>query len=193
MIQPVLVSYSALIMLLISVAVQAEETHAEGGGFPPFDTATFAPTLFWLFITFGTLYWLMSRVALPRVSGIIETRNSTITRDVDQAAALQKKAEEAGVAYEAALAKAKANAVMIGQQAKDAASLQAMESRKKVETDMAAKIAVAEAKIADTKAKAMSSVSAIATDAASAIIERLTGAVPSSDAIAKAVSASLKS
>lgn len=194
-------SKSLLLALLSSVALSgaslAQEAH-EGAGeshsaFPPFDPATFGSTLFWLLVTFLTLYWLMSRVALPRVGGIIEHRNTAIATDLERADAMQKKAEEAGNAYTAALAKAKANAVAIGQQAKDAASAAAAERRKAVEAEVAAKIATAEQQIAAMKASAMTNVSTIATEAATAIVERLTGVAPSEADVRQAVSQTIAS
>jgi F-type H+-transporting ATPase subunit b len=191
-----LVGFSVMLTLFTSVASHAVETggasKGAGAAFPPFDASTFVPTLFWLFVVFVTLYWLMSRVALPRVSDTIDKRNAIITRDVDQASALQKKAEEAGAAYEAALSKAKANAVTIGQKAKDDAALNAASRRKEVEADMAVKIAAAEANIIATKDKAMSNVSSIASDAASVIVQHLTGTVPNAETISKAISSSFK-
>ncbi len=176
-----------------STALSAKDVaHGDKGAtFPPFDTTTFIPTLFWLFVTFVTLYWLMSRVALPRVSEVIDNRNAIISRDVDQASALQKKAEEASVEYEAALTKAKANALSIGATAKNEAAKQAADSRRQIEADMATKIAAAEAGIVATKTAAMSNVSAIAADAVTAIIQRLTGIAPENEAVSKAVNASI--
>ena len=186
-----LVCATAIYLLAWGTLAHAKDaSHAEKGAkFPPFDTTTFAPTLFWLFVTFVTLYWIMSRVALPRVSGIIDNRNAIISRDVDQASALQKKAEEAGAAYEAALTKAKANALSIGTDAKNEAAKQAVASRQQVEADMAVKIAAAEASIVAKKTAAMGNVSAIAEDAVSAIIQRLTGTAPDTAMIRKAISA----
>ena len=174
---------------------QAQEAH-EGTGesqsaFPPFDPATFGSTLFWLLVTFVTLYWLMSRIALPRVGGIIEHRNATIGADLEIADAMQKKAEAAGAAYTTALSKARANAVTIGQQAKDAASAAATERRKAVEAEVASKIATAEQQIATMKASAMTSVAGIATDAAGAIVERLIGVAPSESDVHKAIADTL--
>ena len=181
--------------LLLAGAALAEDAHGSTeeaqSAFPPFDPATFGSTLFWLLLTFLTLYWLMSRVALPRVGGIIEHRNATIETDLEKAALMQKKAEDAGAAYTAALAKAKANAATIGQQAKDAASAAAADRRKSVEADVAAKIAAAEEQIATMKASAMTNVSSIATEAASAIVEHLTGTAPSGGDVQKAVSETL--
>ena len=167
---------------------EAGESHS---AFPPFDPATFGSTLFWLFIVFVTLYWLMSRIALPRVASTIEKRNATITGDLDRAAIMQKKAEDAGAAYAAALAKAKANANSIGQQAKDKASAEAADRRKAVEGDVATRIAAAEEQIAATKAAAMGNVEGIALDAAASIVERLTGIAPSSADVKQAVAQSI--
>ncbi len=192
-----LLMLSSAVPLLLSSIVYAKDTHeaasaaGEHGGssFPPFDPTTFAPTLFWLFVTFALLYWLMSSIALPRIAGVIEDRNARITRDVDIASALQKKAEDAGTAYETALTKAKSNAAVIGQQSKDEAVKNAAVSRAQVEADMSVKIADAETKIAATKSAAMNNVSAIASDSVAAIVTKLTGITPTADAVAKAVAA----
>ncbi|HEX2134654.1 MAG TPA: F0F1 ATP synthase subunit B', partial [Microvirga sp.] len=90
-------------------------TAAPGGepadvGFPPFETETYGGQLLWLAISFGLLYMLLSRVVLPRLGGIIEARREAIARDLDQAAAMKTRAEEAGAAYEKAVAEARARA-----------------------------------------------------------------------------------
>ncbi len=169
-----------MLSFFISSALAAETPNLdhEGSAFPPFDASTFASQIFWLAVTFGALYLLMSRVALPRMAGILETRAQRIASDIDQASAMQAKAQEAGAAYEQALAKAKASAQEIGQKAKEEAAAVAAERRKTVEAEMAAKVASAESQIAATKAGAMTNVSGIAADAASAIVERLTGKAP---------------
>ena len=82
---------------------QAQTTHATteapGGahediGFPPFETETYAGQLLWLAITFVALYFLLSRLVLPRLGGIIENRRATIASDLDDAAAMKSRAEE---------------------------------------------------------------------------------------------------
>lgn len=52
------------------------------GTFPPFDGETYASQILWLAITFGLLYWIMSKVALPRLSGILEDRRDRIAGDL---------------------------------------------------------------------------------------------------------------
>lgn len=161
--------------------------HAAGGAFPPFDTTTFAGQLFWLVIVFALLYWLMSKVALPRVAGIIEDRQARIARDLDEAAQAQKAAEEATQAYEASLVQARTNAQAIGQKAREESAKKSDARRTSVEAELAGKVAAAEKSIAATKAKAMANVGDIAKSTASAIVEKLIGTQPSAKAVADAL------
>jgi F-type H+-transporting ATPase subunit b len=171
----------------------AHDGHGGGtsGSFPPFDGATFGPQLFWLAVMFGLLYYLMSRVALPRVGKILEDRANTISKDLDAAASMQKKAQDASASYDQALAKAKANAQAIADAARQKAAQESDAKRKQIEADLAAKLAAAEATIADTKAKAMTSVEGIASDAASAIIQRFVGNMPDGKELAAALTSAM--
>lgn len=173
-------------------AAHAAGAPAAGGAFPPFDASTFPGQLFWLAVTFGLTYVLMSRIALPRVAGIIEERRARIDSDLKAAAAAQKAAEDAAKAFEADLAKAKADAQGIAQSARDAAAKEADARRHQVEAELSAKLAKAEDTIGKTKAKAMANVEAIASEAAAAIVERLTGAAPKAAEIAGALGALAK-
>ena len=171
----------------ISAAYAAGAPDAGGAVFPPFDQSTFAGQLFWLAVTFGLTYILMSKVALPRVAGIIADRRAKIESDLNLAAQAQKSAEDAVKAFDANIAQAKANAQGIAQSARDTASKEADSRRHQVEADLSAKMVKAEQTIAATKAKAMANVEGIASEAAAAIVERLTGAAPKAADLAGAL------
>jgi F-type H+-transporting ATPase subunit b len=174
-----------MMSLIIGTAHAAD---AKGdGSFPPFDPTWYASTIFWLLITFGVLYYLMAKIAVPRVAGIIEDRAQRIDGDLAAAAAMQEKARTAGETYEKLLADAKANAQGIGQKAKDEASADADARRKAVEAETAAKVAASEASIAAARAKAMDNVDGIAADAAAEIVKRISGVAPKADELQKAV------
>ncbi|WP_112663258.1 F0F1 ATP synthase subunit B' [Microvirga flavescens] len=166
-------------------------TEAHGGahdvGFPPFATETFPGQLLWLTITFVILYTLLSKVVLPRLTGIIENRRSLIANDLDEAAALKTQAEEAGAAYEKALAEARGRAQALAQETRAKLSAETDAKRKTLEADLAKRLADAETAIAATKAKAMSNVRGIAADTASSIVEKLTGKAPAPAAIEAAL------
>ena len=154
-------------------AVPADAGHE--GGFPPFDPATFPSQILWLAITFGLFYLFLKRVIVPRLHGILETRSGRIAADLDQAAKLKGEADAAVAAYEQALAEARDNAHVIGQQARDEAKAEAEAARKKVEAGLEKKLAQAEERIASIKAGAMKDVGSIAETTAQAILERLVG------------------
>lgn len=175
---------------------QAQTTHASteahGGahedvGFPPFETETFAGQLIWLAITFVLLYVLLSKLVLPRLGGIIEHRRLAIAGDLDEAAAMKARAEEAGVAYEKALAEARARAQSLAQETRSTLSAQTDAKRKGLEADLSKRLTAAEATIATKKTEAMSNVRGIAAETAAAIVERLTGKAPAKVTIESAL------
>jgi F-type H+-transporting ATPase subunit b len=176
----------------------AAGTEVPGGAghsdvFPPFDTTHFSSQLVWLALTFGALYLLMSKVALPRVAGILENRQNAISGDLDRAALMQKQADDAGKAYEKTLADAKARAQAMGQEAAAKSAAESEAKRKALEAELNGKLAAAETQIAAAKAQAMSNVDGIAREAAAAIVQQLTGKAASPDAIAQAVAAATRS
>jgi F-type H+-transporting ATPase subunit b len=176
---------------------QATSAHTEQpgehkGAFPPFDKATFASQIVWLVICFVALYLLISRVAVPRIGGILEERSKRIEADFAEAQRDKEESEAALAAYEKALADARSRAQAIGTEIRDKVHAEAEENRKALETRLNAQLAEAEKAIAATKTAAMMNVRGIAVDAASAIVERLVGTAPAAPAVAAAVDDALK-
>jgi F-type H+-transporting ATPase subunit b len=177
-----------MLSLLIGTAHAADAAKADGdSSFPPFDPTWYASTIFWLLVTFGVLYYVMSKIALPRVEEILETREAKIDGDLRAAAAMQEKAKVAGEAYEKLLADAKSGAQSTAQKARDEAIAASDARRKVVESETAQKIAASEASIASARDKAMGNVATIAADTAGEIVKRITGIAPKADELKKAV------
>lgn len=175
----------------------ATNTHTEVPGapkahFPPFEKDTFASQLLWLAVFFILLYVLMSRIAVPRIGGIISARRDRIAGDIGKAEKLKAQSDAALAAYEKSLADARGRAQTLANETRDRLNAQAEETRKRLETELNAKLAAAEATIASTKTAAMANVRGIAIDAAGAIVERLIGTQPAPKAVEDAVSAALK-
>ncbi|GAK45038.1 H+transporting two-sector ATPase B/B' subunit [Tepidicaulis marinus] len=170
--------------------VQIPEAGHEGG-FPPFNTETFEAQLVWLVITFGILYYLMSKVALPRIANVIEERRDRIADDLDQAGQFKAQTEDAIQSYETALAEARAKAHAIAQETRDRLSAETDLHREKLENELDKKIADAETRIAATKEAALAHVRGVATDVASSIVTQLLGEDADKAAVEKAVDAKL--
>ena len=169
-------------------------TEAEGGArpFPPFETSTFASQLVSLAIAFVALYLIVSRIALPRVGGAIDARQKKIEGDLATAQKFKDESDAALKAYEAELASARSRAQVISGETREKLSAQSDVDRKTLEERLARKLADAEKTIAATRASAMSNVRGIAADAATNIIQRLTGIAADAKSVETAVDATLK-
>jgi F-type H+-transporting ATPase subunit b len=152
------------------------ETEAEHKSFPPFDASTFASQLLWLAITFLLLYWLVAKVAIPRIAGILAERQGRIAGDIGAAEQAKADSEAARQGYEKALADARANGFAIAEAARNDAKAAADAERKGIEAGLAAKLAEAETHIAGIKSQALSEVGAIAGEATEAIVKALVDA-----------------
>jgi F-type H+-transporting ATPase subunit b len=172
-----------------STSTEATPPSEHGGGFPPFQKDTFASQLLWLALFFVALYFLASRLALPRVGSILEERRSRIAGDFAAASRMKDEADAAIAAYEKALADARSRAQALAAEARDKFNREAEAERTATEGTLNARLAAADQTIAATKAAAMANVHAIAEDTAIAIVARLVGVTPSREVAAAAVAA----
>lgn len=183
-----------------AVVVEGAEAPAEGEVhaateeapevFPPFDPAGFGGQLFWLAVTFVALYLVMSRIALPRIGGILETRRTRIEGDLKEADRLRAETDRALAAYEAALAEARQNAHAIAEETRSSIKADIDNKRKTVEADLASRVAEAEARIQQTKSAALGNVDAIAAETAQELVAKLIGKISAAqarDAVAQVV------
>lgn len=164
------------------------ETQAEHKSFPPFDSTTYPAQLLWLAITFGLLYYVMAKIALPRLGGILEDRRDRIASDLDMAERLKAESEDAITGYEKALANARAKAFAIAETAREEAKASADTRRVESEAALNKQLAAAEKRIADIKAKALSDVGGIAGEATEEIVRTLIGGEVSRSDVDAAVS-----
>src|SRR6516225_1409962 len=172
-----------------SVEVPASE---HGAGFPPFNAHTFASQLLWLALIFLALYLLMSRIALPRIGSILEARRQRIQDDLAEAQRFKDASDAAIAAHEKALAEARGRAQALANETRAKAAAAAEARRKEVDAKLHAHIAESEKTIAEKRSAAMGNVRNIASEAAGAIVERLTGISPASEEVAQAISQALK-
>ena len=170
-------------------------TAADGGhkaAFPPFESNTFASQLVSFAIAFGLLYLIVSRLALPRVGGVLASRQQVIDTDLNEAAKLKADSDAALKAYETELANARAKAQAMAAEVREKLNAQQEAAKAELEANLATRLTAAEQTIASTRATAMGNVRGIAADTAAAIVERLTGTSPAPAVVNAALDASLK-
>ncbi|MGR3802179.1 F0F1 ATP synthase subunit B' [Marinibacterium profundimaris] len=162
------------------------DSHGAAIGMPQLCGEWMPNQIFWLVIALIVIYLVLTRVALPRIAGILADRAGTITNDLAAAEDLKAKAVDAEKAYEKALADARSEAQRI-----------ATETRAEIQSDLDDAIAEADKKIAEKSAEsekalaeiregAMESVREVARETAAALVAAL-GGTPDQKAIDSAV------
>lgn len=162
----------------------ATDTHAAAGhaadaasapGMPQLDFSNWGNQIFWLLVTLVVIYFVLSRIALPRIAAVLAERQGTITNDIAAAEELKAKAGEAEAAYNQALVDARAEAQRIVGEAKAEIQADLDAAIAKADAEIAAKAAESEKAIAEIRAGAVDSIRDVATDTAKEIVKALGG------------------
>jgi F-type H+-transporting ATPase subunit b len=159
---------------------------------PQLDFSTFPNQIFWLLVTLIVIYFVLSRIALPRIGSVLAERSGTITNDIAAAEDLKQKAVEAEEAYNKALADARAEAAKIVASTKadiqsevDAAILEA-------DAEIAARSAEGEKAIAAIRDSAQADAATVAKDIAKDIVATVAPGKIDAKSITAAVTAKMK-
>ena len=172
-------------------AAEAAGHAGEAVGMPQLDFSTYANQIFWLVLTLIAIYFILSRVALPRIAAVLAERQGTITNDLAAAEELKLQAVKAEEAYDKALADARSEAGRIVNEAKAEIKADLDKAIAKADAEIAAKSAEAEKEIAEIRATAVDSVKDVARDTAKEIVAAL-GGKADAKAVNAAVTARLK-
>jgi F-type H+-transporting ATPase subunit b len=170
------------------VPVEAAE-HA--GGLPQLNFETWPSQVFWLIVALIVLYYLMSRIALPRIASVLEERADAIAGDLDRAEELKRKAEEAERAYKQALADARAKAQAIAAETRAEIQKEIDAAMARADAEISARTAEGEKRIAEIRDSAIQSVRQVAEEAAVAVVDRIMPGVAEEDTVRSAVQARL--
>jgi F-type H+-transporting ATPase subunit b len=143
---------------------------------PQLNFHTFPTQIFWLVVTFAVLYWLMAKVALPRIERIVEERRNRIETDLEKAAQMKTEAEAVIAAYEKALAEARVRAQATVKETSDRLAAEAGERQRQASETLGRQVAEAERRIAAAKEAALANIRTVSVDVARAAVSRLVGA-----------------
>ncbi len=180
----------ALTGALSGVVFAAPE--ALGAGLPQLDPTGFSPQLIWLALTFPVLYLLMWRLALPRISQVLEERQHRIESDLNKAEEFKANAETASQAYDALMAEVREKARDEVHKVRDTMQRE-VESRVSEQTHrLAEEVKAAEANIDDARRKAEAEIRLVAADLARETVAKLGGGTVDEAAAAAAVENFLK-
>ena len=171
-IRALLLAAAALVLLPVDPGMAAD---AQKAGMPQFDLSRFPSQIFWLGVTFLVLYWVMSKIALPRIGEVLEARANRIGGDLDRASALKAEADQIKAAYEKALGESRAKAQEVGRSTEASLAREAADRQARLGNELAGRIRDAEGRIAAAKASAMGNLAGVAAEVATLAVQRVAG------------------
>mgnify|MGYP001791472555 FL=1 len=166
---------------------------AGGGaiGMPQLCPEWFSNQIFWLVVTLVVVFLVLSRIALPRIAGILAERQGTITNDLAAAEDFKVKAAAAEDAYQKALADARSEAQAIGAENKEEIRAELVAATKKADEEIAERTAESETKIAEIREGALESIKDVSKDIAKELVGAM-GVKADARSVTTAVNARLK-
>jgi len=164
----------------------------EQAGLPQLAFETYPSQIFWLIVSIVVLFYLMSRVALPRIASVLEERADAIADDLDKAEDFKRRAEHAEQAYEKALADARSKAQAIAAETRAEIQKQVDAEMAKADAEISARTAEGEKRIAEIRDGAKQAAGEVARDIAHAVAEAVMPGLADRDAVEAAVNAGLE-
>jgi F-type H+-transporting ATPase subunit b len=165
--------------------------HAETG-MPQLNPEIYPNLIFWLLVALIALYFILTRVALPRIGTVIAERNDAIANDIEAAATLKRRAEEAEAAYTKALAEAREEAHRIAGETRAGIDKELAGLMAKADAEIAGKAGESEKRIGEIRENAAKSVEEVARATAGEIVRALMPGADDAAAVDTAISNRLK-
>ena len=148
---------------------------AESGGMPQLNPEFWISQVFWLVLTFGILYGVLSKLILPKISANLESRKSRIQENIEAAERQREDSENKIKEFEDIIAKSKIEAKNIFKETKERAVKEINAKKEKLEKQLDEEIKKAEKEIYILKKSAPEKINKIAIDTSSEILKSLIG------------------
>ena len=171
----------------------AEKPHtdvadAAAGGMPQFAIETWSGQVFWLFVSFGVMYFILSKFILPKIGQGLTDRGDRIADDLDEASRMQQQATQAQADYERALADAKAKAHNIAETTRKSVDEELSAEANATEEQFIRKQAQADERIRKIKTAALGKIDNVAADTVGDIVAKIAGVKSSAASVKSAIS-----
>ena len=162
--------------IFFSFLFSLEAFAAESGGMPQLNPEFWISQIFWLTLTFGILYIVLSKLILPKISDNLESRKSQILENIEAAEKQRQNSEEKLKEYEEIVSKSKMEAKNIFNQAREKALKDISAKKDVLDKQIDDEIGKAEQEIKELQKGAADKINKIAIETSSELIQKLIGA-----------------
>ena len=149
---------------------------AESGGMPQLNPEFWISQIFWLTLTFGILYIVLSKLILPKISANLETRKSQIQENVEAAEKQRESSESKLKEYNDIVQKSKLDAKNIFKEAREKIIKDINSKKETLDKQIDLEIKKAEQEIDVLKKSAPEKINKIAIETSSELVKKLIGA-----------------
>jgi F-type H+-transporting ATPase subunit b len=149
---------------------------AESGGMPQLNPEFWISQIFWLTLTFGILYMVLSKLILPKISANLELRKSQIQENIEAAENQRKNSESKLKEYDEIISKNKLKAKNIFKDAREKAIKDINSKKETLDKLIDEEVKKAEEEINLLKKSAPEKINKIAIETSSELVKKLIGA-----------------
>ncbi|MDC0865798.1 F0F1 ATP synthase subunit B [Candidatus Pelagibacter sp.] len=173
--------------IFFSFLFSKEAFAAESGGMPQLNPEFWVSQIFWLTLTFGVLYVVLSKLILPKISNNLESRKSQILENIEAAEKQREDSEAKLEEYEEIISKSKLEAKNIFSQSREKVLKDIGTKREVLDKQIDEEISKAEQEINNLRESAPDKINLIAIEASSELIQKLIGAEVNNSSISAIV------
>ena len=160
---------------------------AESGGMPQLNPEFWISQIFWLTLTFGILYVVLSKLILPKISSNLELRKSQIQENIEAAEKQRERSVSKIKEYDDIILKSKLQAKNIFKDAREKVLKNINSKRETLEKQIDEEIKKAEHEINVLKKSAPEKINKIAIETSSELVKKLIGAEVNNSSISAIV------
>ena len=160
---------------------------AESGGMPQLNPEFWVSQIFWLIITFGILYAVLSKLILPKISTNLEIRKSQILDNIEAAEKQREDSELKIAEYEKIIQNSRNEAKNYFKQARGKMLKNINLKKDTLDKELNKEIQKAEDEIQDLKRKAPQKINKIAVETSADLLQQLIGAEVNNSSISAIV------
>jgi len=149
---------------------------AESGGMPQLNPEFWVSQIFWLTLTFGIMYVVLSKIILPKISVNLESRKSEIQENIEAAESQRQKSESKLLEYNKIVSETKLEAKNIFKNVREKVIKDINSKKAILDNQIDDEIKKAEQEILLLRKTAPEKINKIAIDTSSELIKKLIGA-----------------
>ena len=159
--------------LCISLTICVNQAFGSETGMPQLNPEFWVAQIFWLILIFASLYLIIWKVFLPRITYSIENRKSRVVNDLDESQKLKDNAEKKLKEYNEIIEKSKKEAIKIIDNSKKKLDRDLENKKQKFNDEIEKELVATEKEIENLKKTSTSNIANIAAETTAEIIRQI--------------------